>query len=69
MNFLEEVHIKANGTILILASIEKIHVRKEMVSEDYFINLSKGKIAAISGLDAYSVPKKISRLPYQRPKK
>ena len=69
MNFLEELHIKANGTILILASIEKIHVRKEMVSEDYFINLSKGKIAAISGLDAYSVPRKISRLPYQRPKK
>ncbi|MDG1529673.1 MAG: flavin reductase [Polaribacter sp.] len=69
MKFLEEVHIKANGTILILASVEKIHVRKEMVSEDYFINLSKGKIAAISGLDAYSVPEKISRFPYQRPKK
>lgn len=69
MKFLEEVHIKANDTILLLASVEKIHVRKEMVSEDYFINLSKGNIAAINGLDGYSVPKETKRLPYQRPKK
>ncbi|MFT4575666.1 MAG: flavin reductase (DIM6/NTAB) family NADH-FMN oxidoreductase RutF [Polaribacter sp.] len=69
MKFLEEVHIKVNGTILILASVEKIHVRKEMLSEDYFINLSKGNIAAINGLDGYSVPKETTRLPYQRPKK
>lgn len=69
MKFLEQVHIKANNTILLLASVEKIYVRKEMISEDYFINLSKGNIAAINGLDGYSVPKEIKRLPYQRPKK
>ncbi|MFT5761771.1 MAG: flavin reductase (DIM6/NTAB) family NADH-FMN oxidoreductase RutF [Polaribacter sp.] len=69
MNFLEEVPIKANNTILLLASVEKIHVRKEMISEDYFINLSKGNIAAINGLDGYSVPKETKRLPYQRQKK
>lgn len=69
MKFLEEVPIKANYTILLLASVEKIHVRKEMISEDYFINLSKGNIAAINGLDGYSVPKETKRLPYQRPKK
>jgi flavin reductase (DIM6/NTAB) family NADH-FMN oxidoreductase RutF len=69
MKFLEEVHIKANGTILLLASVEEIYVHEEMISEDYFINLSKGKIAAINGLDGYSVPKETKRLPYQRPKK
>jgi flavin reductase (DIM6/NTAB) family NADH-FMN oxidoreductase RutF len=69
MKFLEEVHIKANDTLLILASVEKIYVRKEMVSKDYFINLSKGKIATVNGLDGYSVPKETTRLPYQRPKK
>lgn len=68
MKFLEEVPIKANGTILILATVEKIHIRKELVSEDHFINLSKGKIAAIIGLDGYTVPQKIKRLPYQRSK-
>jgi len=69
MKFLEEVHIKANGTILLLASVEEIYVHEEMISEDYFINLSKGKIAAINGLDGYSFPKETKRLPYQRPKK
>jgi flavin reductase (DIM6/NTAB) family NADH-FMN oxidoreductase RutF len=69
MKFIEEILIKANGTILILASVEKIYVRKEMISEDYFINLSKGNIAAINGLDGYSVPKETKRLPYQRPRK
>ncbi len=69
MKFLKEVHIELNDTILILASVEKIHVCKEMISKDYFIDLSKGKIAAISGLDAYSIPKKNNRFPYQRPKK
>jgi len=67
MKFIEEVPIKANGTLLILASVEKIFVRKGMISEDYFIDLSKGNIATINGLDGYAVPKEIKRFPYQRP--
>jgi flavin reductase (DIM6/NTAB) family NADH-FMN oxidoreductase RutF len=69
MKFSEEIHIKANGTILILASVEKIYVREEMVSEDYFINLSKGNIATVNGLDGYAIPKEVNRFPYQRPTK
>ena len=69
MKFLEEIHIKANGTVLLLASVEKIYVKEEMISEDYFINLSKGNIAAINGLDGYTTPKVVQRLPYQRPTK
>ncbi len=68
MRFLEEVPIKANGTILVLATVEKMYVREEMLSEDYFIDLSKGNIAAVTGLDGYGVPKSIERLSYQRPK-
>ena len=69
MKFLEEVHIKANGTLLVLAEVEKIYVREEMISNDYFIDLSKGKIATVTGLDGYAVPNSIERYSYQRPKK
>lgn len=68
MKFLEEIEIKANNTILILATVEHIYVKKEMLSSDYFINLSKGNIATVNGLDGYSIPKETIRFPYQRPK-
>ena len=38
-----------------------------LLENDGFINLSKGKITAINGLDGYNVPKLKIRLPYQRP--
>ena len=69
MKFLEEVNIKANGTLLVLAEVEKIYVREEMISNDFFIDLSKGKIATVTGLDGYAVPNSIERHSYQRPKK
>ena len=69
MKFLEEVDIKANGTLLVLAEVEKIYVREEMISDDLFIDLSKGNIATVTGLDGYAVPKFIDRYSYQRPKK
>ncbi|MDG1039624.1 MAG: flavin reductase [Polaribacter sp.] len=69
MKFIEEIEIKINDTILILASVEKIYVEKNMVSEDHYINLSKGNIATINGLDSYAVPKENTRFSYQRPKK
>ena len=66
---LKAVHIKANGTLLVLAEVEKIYVREEMISNDFFIDLSKGKIATVTGLDGYAVPNSIERHSYQRPKK
>ncbi len=68
MNYLEEYEIKANGTILVLAEIVKLHVREDLLEEDYLINLTKGEIAAINGLDTYAVPTNNLRLNYQRPK-
>jgi flavin reductase (DIM6/NTAB) family NADH-FMN oxidoreductase RutF len=69
MKYLEEYYIKANGTILILGEIEKLYVNESILDEDFFIDLSKARIAAINGLDAYTVPKRNIRLPYQRIKK
>lgn len=68
MEYLEEYKIKANGTILVLAEIKKIYVREDLLEDDYLINLTKGEIAAINGLDTYAVPTNNLRLSYQKPK-
>lgn len=68
LKFLEEYHIKANGTILVLGEIEEIFIEKTLLEDDLFINLSKGSIATINGLDGYAVPNNPTRLPYQQPK-
>ena len=40
----------------------------EIIQEDGFLNLSKAKVAAINGLDAYAIAKNNTRFEYQRPK-
>ncbi len=68
MKFLEEHHIKANGTILVLGEVTDLYFKDSMLSEDGFLNLSKEKVAAINGLDTYMVAENYKRLSYQRPK-
>lgn len=68
MEFVEEYHIKANNTILVVGKIKEFHVNDDMIEKDGFINLSKGNIAAINGLDGYTVPELKTRFGYQRPK-
>ena len=68
MSYVEEYHIKANNTILLVGKIETLYVPDEILDKDGFLNLSKANIAAISGLDGYAIPKLKKRLEYQRPK-
>nr|WP_321246209.1 flavin reductase [uncultured Psychroserpens sp.] len=68
MEFVEEYHIKANDTILVIGKIVGMHVNDELLEDDGFINLSKGNIATINGLDGYAIPKLQERFEYQRPK-
>ena len=68
MNFVEEYHIKANNTILLIGEITDLHIEDSLLQEDGFVNLSKGKIVAINGLDGYTIPNLKTRLAYQRPK-
>ena len=68
LEYVEEYPIKANDTILLIGKIKKLYVRDGLLEKDGFINLSKGKVAAINGLDAYAVPNFNTRLEYQRPK-
>lgn len=68
MRYVEEYPIKANNTILLIGKIEKLYVPNELLEKDGFINLSKGKVATINGLDGYAIPNVKMRLEYQRPK-
>ena len=67
MQFREEHHLQINGTILMIGEVIGIYVKDELLEEDGFVNLSKGNVAALNGLDAYTIPKFETRLPYQRP--
>ena len=68
MKFIEEYHIKSNNVIHIIAEIKNLYVKDEIIQEDGFLNLSKAKVAAINGLDAYAIAKNNTRFDYQRPK-
>ncbi len=69
MKYLNEYHIRENDTLMIVGEIQFFQVEDSMLSEDGFLNLSKGKVTAINGLDGYTVPELLTRQKYQRPKK
>ena len=64
--YVNEYEIKENGTIHVVASIEKIFVKEELLREDHWIQLDKGNIVAINGLDGYAKTELIKRFPYAR---
>jgi flavin reductase (DIM6/NTAB) family NADH-FMN oxidoreductase RutF len=68
MKYVEEYHIKANDTILLIGEIKDLYIADNLLEEDGFINLSKANVASINGLDGYTIPKLKTRLEYQRPK-
>ena len=68
MSFKEEYHIKANDTILVIGEIKNLYIQENILENDGFIDLTKAETSAINGLDAYTLPKLIKRLEYQRPK-
>jgi flavin reductase (DIM6/NTAB) family NADH-FMN oxidoreductase RutF len=68
MSYVEEYEIKSNNTILLIGKIKDVYINDNLVQKDGFINLSEAKIAAINGLDGYTIPKLKTRLDYQRPK-
>ena len=69
MKFVEEIYIPSNDVMLIVAQIQELYFNDELLEKDGLINLSKGNIATINGLDVYAIPKFKKQLPYQRPKK
>ncbi len=68
MKFIEEIYVPSNDVMLIVAQIQELYVHDKLLQEDGLINLSKGNVAAINGLDTYAIPKFKTQLGYQRPK-
>lgn len=68
MTYVEEYHIKANNTILLVGAIKDLYLNEGLLQKDGFINLSEANVATINGLDGYSIPKLKTRFEYQRPK-
>jgi flavin reductase (DIM6/NTAB) family NADH-FMN oxidoreductase RutF len=68
MKFIEEIYVPSNDVMLIVAQIQELYVKDELLQEDGLINLSKGNIATINGLDTYAIPEFKKQLSYQRPK-
>lgn len=65
--YLNEYPIVENGCIHIIASIEEIYFEKEMLNHDYWLQLEKGKVVTVNGLDGYCLPKLLDRFEYARP--
>lgn len=68
MQYVNQMPIEENGTILIIGKIKNIYVQNQLLCDDGSIDLSKGNIATITGLDTYSIPKAGLKFPYQHPK-
>lgn len=68
MKFIEEIYVPSNDVMLIVAQIQELYVQDELLESDGLINLSKGNVATINGLDTYAIPKFKKQLSYQRPK-
>lgn len=59
--FVNEYLIKENGTIHIIASIEHIFFDEVLEHKDGWLQLDKGNIVALNGVDGYFLPKLIDR--------
>ncbi|MCH2194766.1 flavin reductase [Kordia sp.] len=68
MRYMNEYLIAENNTILVIGTIEQIHINDTILETDGFINLAKAETATINGLDGYAIPQQQTRYPYQRPK-
>ena len=65
--YLNEYEIKENGTIHIIASIETIFYDENLVAgKENFLQLDKGNVITVNGLDGYCLPKLVERFEYAR---
>ncbi len=69
MEYVEEYYIKANDVIMVVGEIQSVTIEDGLLKDDGFVDLSKGNVAAINGLDGYAIPTLETRQTYQRPQK
>ena len=64
--YVNEYCIKENDTIHIIASIENLFFDKNLQHEDGWLQIDKGNVIALNGLDGYCLPKLVDRFQYTR---
>lgn len=62
--YINEYHIKENGTVHIIASIEKIFYDENLEHQDGWLQLDKADVISLNGLDGYCLPKLVNRYEY-----
>ncbi|CAN1574210.1 COG1853 Conserved protein/domain typically associated with flavoprotein oxygenases, DIM6/NTAB family [Flavobacteriaceae bacterium] len=62
--YVNEYLIKENDTIHIVASIEHVYYNEDLEHKDGWLQLDKGNIVALNGVDGYFLPKLIDRFQY-----
>jgi flavin reductase (DIM6/NTAB) family NADH-FMN oxidoreductase RutF len=67
--YVNEYKIEENDCIHIIAAIETIYADEKLFHEDEWMQLDRGNVVAINGLDGYAVPKLSDRFHYARPDK
>lgn len=68
-SYVNSYPITENDTIFVLAKIEAIRFQEDIQNPDGWLDLSKGEVVAINGLDGYCSTELLQRQAYARPKK
>ncbi|EGA64055.1 hypothetical protein VIBR0546_06177 [Vibrio brasiliensis LMG 20546] len=67
---LKEHHIiEANNTILVVGQVEQVHLPKEIIKPDGYLDIESIDLVTISGQDSYHVTQRLYRLQYAKPDK
>lgn len=66
--YVNDYLIKENDTLLVVGAVEHLFVQDEMLLEDGWVQLDKGEVVTINGIDGYALPQLLERFPYARPK-
>lgn len=67
LRFVEEQHIKVNGTILMIGEIQEIILEDNYLNESNIIQLQQAEAIGVNGLETYYKVEKIAELPYAKP--
>ncbi len=64
--YVNEYYIKENDTIHVVASIENLFFDENLQHQDGWLQIDKGNVITLNGLDGYCLPKLVDRFQYAR---
>ncbi len=66
LTLVEEHHVEANKTIMLVGAIQEIWIPENCREEDGFLDIEKADTVTISGLDAYHTTNRLDKMDYVR---